>query len=202
MGSIIAFIHANVAMAPFVVFGLLMLAGLNVPISEDAMIFLCAVLAKEHPDHLIRLFLGVYVGAYLSGLLCYSLGRILGPRIWKIRFFKNMITVEKMAKIHNFFEHYGLITFIIGRFIPFGVRNAMFLSAGFSKMRILRFMLSDLLACTIACSVYFYLYYTYGEAVIEEAKKFHALILILLAIGAFYFLIKAYQKRRPRTSRS
>ena len=45
-------IQAHVHLAPYLIFGALMLAGLNIPISEDAMIFCTAILATEYPEHL------------------------------------------------------------------------------------------------------------------------------------------------------
>jgi membrane-associated protein len=171
MEEIYNLIQSNVHMAPFIIFGMLLLAGFNIPISEDGMLFISALLANKNPDHLVPLFIGVYLGAYFSDLICYSLGRFLGPKIFEIKMFKNMVPQERIDRIHAFYEKYGIVTLIFGRFIPFGVRNGLFLTAGLGKMDFLKFALSDLLAATITCSLYFTLYYKFGSTVVEFVKE-------------------------------
>ncbi len=191
MEELIQIIQANVQYAPYIIFGALLLAGLNIPVSEDAMLFIYAILASSNQDYLPHLFIGVYMGAYLSDLICYSLGRFLGPKLFEIRFFANMVPPERIQKIHNFYEHYGIVTLLIGRFIPFGVRNALFLTAGLGQMHFLKFALADLLACTISTITFFTLYYHYGSSVIDFVKEGNIIVFSTAAIVlAGYFLRK------------
>ena len=187
--QLIEFINSNIYWAPYIVFGLLILAGFNFPVSEDLMIFITALLAAKHPDHLIPLLSGIFLGAYLSDLISYSLGRFIGPKLWNIKFFSKMVSKKKLNTISNYYDKYGVITLIFGRFIPFGVRNGLFLTAGLGKMNFLKFSLSDLLACIISTSLYFPLYYFHGEKVIEYVKKGNVVIFItaLLIISFIYF---------------
>lgn len=186
MEEIFSYIQENVAYAPFITFGLLLLAGLNLPISEDAMLFISGLLADQNPEKLVPLFLGVYLGAYGSDLIAYALGRFLGPRLWDIKYFKKMVGPEKINKLGKFYQRNGLLTLLIGRFIPFGVRNALFVTAGFSKMNFTKFAVFDLIAASISCGSYFYLYYSFGTNVIEYVKKgniiFFALFITILVI--------------------
>jgi len=195
MEDLIAIIQANIEFAPWIIFGMLLLAGFNIPVSEDGMIFISAVLASTHPGTRLSFFLGVYAGAYFSDLICYWLGRLLGPKLFKIRLFANMASPEKIEKVSAYFERYGILTLIIGRFIPFGVRNAMFLTAGLSKMDFVKFALADLLACTISVATYFYLYYQYGEAVIDSIKEANIVIFVIaLLAAAGYWVYRRQQK--------
>ncbi|WP_432745846.1 VTT domain-containing protein [Methylobacter sp. G7] len=116
MEELIHLIQTNIPYAPYIIFGALMLAGLNIPISEDAMLFVSAVLANTYPDYLVQLFIAVYLGAYLSDLVCYWLGRILGAKLFEIRFFANRVSAQRIGKIHLFYEKYGLITILVGRY--------------------------------------------------------------------------------------
>lgn len=199
MEEIISFIQSNIQYAHWIIFGTLLLAGLNIPVSEDLMIFTSAVLAKKHPEYMTELFLGVFAGAYLSDLICYTLGLKLGPKLWDIKWFAKMVSKKKVDTVHDFYEKYGVLTLIIGRFFPFGVRNALFLTAGIGKMNFLKFALSDLLACVISTVSFFYLYYTYGETMIEYVKQGN---IILFSVGAVvlvgYFLFR--KRRKPLNS--
>ena len=189
MEELIQIIQANIQYAHFIIFGALLLAGFNIPVSEDAMLFISAILASNHPEYLAHLFIAVFLGAYFSDLICYSLGRIGGPKLLKIRFFANMVSPQRITKISAYYQKYGVITLILGRFIPFGVRNALFLTAGLGKMNFIKFALSDLLACTISSISFFSLYYYYGENVIAYIKQGNIVLfsLAIVLIGIFWY---------------
>ncbi|MDB9786894.1 DedA family protein [Bacteriovoracaceae bacterium] len=195
IGNIQEIALQNVALAPLIIFSLLLLAGFNIPISEDAMLFLSGFLAAKNPTYTVHFFTGVFLGAFLSDIICFYVGRILGPKLWKIKAWSKMVPQENVEKISHYYEKYGIITLILGRFIPFGVRNGLFLTAGLGKMNALKFALSDLLACTISCSTYFYLYYTYSTTAIEYVKKSNLLIFsIAIIITSTLIFLKRKKK--------
>ena len=181
--QLLEFIQSNVYLAPFVVFALLLLAGLNLPVSEDVMLFVSGVLAAEYPDQTLHLFLGVFLGAYASDLICYALfGRYLGSKIFGMKFFSKKGVLKKMRTIESFYDKYGVLTLFFGRFIPFGVRNLLFITAGLGKMNTWKFALSDLCSCLISCSGYFWLYKTYGSSVFPYLKQGNVVIVSLLIL--------------------
>jgi len=196
METLIALIQAHIEHAHFIIFGLLLLAGLNIPVSEDAMLFISGVLARQYPDQLPYLFAAVYLGAYGSDLICYSLGRFVGPKIVHIRFFAKMVPPKRVEKIHAYYESHGIATLILGRFIPFGVRNGLFLCAGLGKMSFIKFALVDLLACTISTVLFFSLYYHYGKAVVVYVMQANILVFIIAAIAGGYLFFHVKQRRR------
>ena len=191
MEDALLFIQQNLEWAPYLMFGLLLLAGLNLPISEDIMLFTAGILASKNPDMRNALFIGTYLGCYLSDLICFSVcGRLLGPKIFKIKIVAKFIDKKMLDKVSSFYEKYGIITLIFGRFIPFGVRNALFISAGLGKMNWLKFALSDLFACTISSLFFFSLYYTFGESVIDIVKKGNIILFSLVALSVVGYLVK------------
>ena len=198
METFMQFIQENAANAHFIIFGLLLLAGFNIPVSEDGMLFISALIATKYPQNFYLLFFGVYLGAYLSDLICYGLGRKLGPQIWKIKFFAKMVSPEKVEQLSGFYEKYGVFTLIFGRFIPFGIRNGLFLTAGLSKMNFIKFALSDLIACTISCTLFFNLYYRFGETVIEYVKKGNIVLFSVFLLGVLIYFIKKKKASSPQ----
>ncbi|MBL6989423.1 MAG: DedA family protein [Bacteriovoracaceae bacterium] len=195
MESILEVIQHNVHLAPYLVFFSLILAGFNLPISEDAMLFISGVMAAHNPDHFIPLLLGVFLGAYFSDLICYWIGRKLGPKLWKSKFFANMVSHKTVDHIAVFYKKYGIITLLVGRFIPFGVRNALFLTAGLGKMNFFKFSMSDLVACTLSTSLFFPLYYYFGGTVINYVKKGNIILFFLAAI----VVISIYLAKRGKS---
>jgi len=201
MEALSQFLSQHVIWAPFIIFGLLLLAGFNVPISEDAMLFISAILAVQNPDYLWPLFMGVFLGAYISDIICYYLGRFLGVKLFQVKnkFIRSMASPEKIAKIQMFYEKYGIFTLLFGRFIPFGVRNGLFLTAGIGKMSPVKFILSDFVACITSCSIFFAVYYKFGEQAIESVKKANGIIFLIALIPILlFFLFKKFRKIRKR----
>lgn len=196
MDTLITFIQAHAEYAHYLIFASLLLAGFNIPISEDGMLFVSALLASQNPEYLPYLFLAVYLGAYFSDLICYALGRIVGPKILHSRLFKNGLPPQRIEKIHQYYEKYGVATLIFGRFIPFGVRNGLFLCAGLGKMNFIKFALSDWLACTISTITFFSLYYHYGSVVVSSIMQANIVLFIVALLGAVYIYWHLDQKRK------
>lgn len=204
MEEIYLYVQNNLDHAPYIVFGLFVLAGFNIPISEDALLFLCGILASKNPDHLVPLFLSVYLGAYVSDVMCYCLWRFFGFKLFHLPYFKKAISPERMEKLRSFYHRNGLITLVIGRFIPFGFRNALFITIGASKVSFFKFALYDFIAATISCTSFFILYYSFGESVVTYIKKGNLLLISLVALGIIgYFLKKKFfQKKKEKEGKS
>ena len=166
------------------------------------MLFISALLAVDSPDMLVPLFLGVYLGAYFSDLICYTLGRVLGPRIWKIRFFASAATTKRVDKLNHYLEKYGSVTLFLGRFIPFGVRNALFLTAGLGKMDARKFAFFDFLACTISSVSFFSLYYHFGQDVVEYVKKGNIIFFSIACVVVIAVLVRMQIKKRKQSTES
>jgi len=189
-------ISQNVELAPFFMCGLLLLAGFNLPISEDLMIFSAALLAINNPDHVYQLYAGVFLGAYLSDLICYGLGRHFGPKLWNVKLFSSMVSKKRVDQLANFYGKYGIITLIIGRFIPFGVRNGLFLTAGLTKMNFAVFALSDLLACIISSVTLFSFTYHFGDIALKYIKEGNKIIFTFFALGILAFYLRSRKKKK------
>ena len=177
-------------MAPqvhFIAFGLLLLAGMNFPVSEDIVIIISAsIAATVIPENRYCIFIGCFAGAYLSDLVAYSIGRFGLSRLSTTVFFKRFFKEDKILRIEEYFERYGVKTLFFGRFIPFGVRNILFMTSGIIKLNIVRFMLVDVLALSITSFTLFFLGYTLGN---NYMKIFPYLKMYKYIIFAVFFAI-------------
>jgi membrane protein DedA with SNARE-associated domain len=196
MDQLFNFILSQAEYAHFYIFGLFMLAGFNIPVSEDVLIIAGAIISvKFAPENAAILFIACYMGAYISDVICYFLGRTVGIKLLSMRPFSKLIDAKKVETMSGFFERYGTATLFFGRFIPFGVRNALFLSAGISKMNFVKFAVVDLLACTITSAILFSLGRLFAEnyevlfAHIADSKWVIAAIAIT-AVSTIYFMKK------------
>ncbi len=164
MESIFSYICENAHQAHWIIFCLLLLSGLNFPISEDIMLLGGGAIASSCiPDHTLRMFIWIFLGCYLSAWEAYWIGRLLGPQLYRIRLFNRIITPHRMTVLRYYYARFGILTFIVGRFCPGGIRNALFISSGLTKMPFSLFILRDGLACFISSSVFFFIGYKFGE---------------------------------------
>lgn len=203
MDAILSYLYANADNAHWILFSLLMLAGLNIPISEDIILLSGGAIAGLYiPDHTLRLFLWLYMGCLLSGWEAYWMGRLLGPKLYDVNFFKHVITRERMAKLKSYYDHYGIYTFIVGRFIPGGVRNALFMSSGLTKMPFPLFILRDGIALILSTSILFGIGYYFGsniDAIVANFRLYSTVFLItfvlLICSILSYIGYKRYQEQ-------
>lgn len=194
MEGIIQFIFDHAHLAHWIVFGCLMLAGFNIPISEDLMIILSAVIAATIvPENTLLLFTFVFLGCYLSDWVCYGIGRFLGPKLWNISWFAKTFEKKRIDQVQAYYEKYGFWTLLIGRFIPFGVRNCLFLTAGLGKMSFPKFILSDGIACILSNALLFTLAFMVGknyQALLSSLKMFNIFLFsafVVAVIGLIWY---------------
>lgn len=164
MEDFFAYICENAAYAPFVLVGLLFLAGLNIPISEDLLLLTAGTLASRCiPDSFYTLYFSMYIGCCVSGWETYALGRVFGVKLYNVKWFKHIVTPQRIENLHYYYEKYGIWTFIVGRFIPGGARNALYITSGMGKMPFALFAMRDGVAALFSTSVMFYIGYIFGE---------------------------------------
>ncbi len=183
----------------FISFGLLMLAGLNLPISEDLVFIISASIAATIiPENKYLIFGGCFLGAFISDIIAYLLGRYGLTLLFKTRIFNRKSTRKRIVLIEFYFNKYGGFALFVGRFIPFGVRNMLFLTAGMVKFRLLKFILVDLSALTITSTLLFYLGYKFGEnidIVIHHLKSYKIVVFVALAIIFLVLIFKIIKSR-------
>jgi len=204
MEPIIDFIVRHAQGAHWLIFGAIILAGLNVPISADLMLIISAVLAATViPAHAVHLFLAVYLGCVLSAWVAYWLGRVVGPRLLSLRFFSKMLSLERLLKMRHFYDRYGFWTLMVGRFIPFGVRNCLFMSTGMSKLPFVKFVWRDLIACFIWSSCGFYLFYLIGQnyqLIYQKVKVVNLFLFLAFAVTGISFFW--YKRKKLKCSKN
>ena len=61
MSDLLVFLQGHIHIAPYVILGLLLLAGLNIPVSEDMMLFISGFLASQYPDQAVAFFVCVFM---------------------------------------------------------------------------------------------------------------------------------------------
>lgn len=197
MEHLLSFLSSHIDYAHWVIFALFMLAGINLPISEDLLIIFSAMIASTVPESVTwKLFLAVFLGAYFSDFIPYWIGRRFGVNLWKIKLFARMIKKERIEQVRGYYAKYGMLTLLIGRFIPFGVRNCLFAAAGMGKMKFWKFLISDGIACLISNTTLFTLAYIFGKNYQFLLSSVQLVNVIIFLTFAFALIIFIWYKRK------
>jgi membrane-associated protein len=200
MDSFINWISQHAHQAHWFIFAAVLLAGFNIPISVDILIIASAVLAATIvPEHTLHLYLAIFSGCYLSAGIAYWIGRLAGKKLLRFGWFRKILPQERLEKTQKFYEKYGLLTLLLGRFIPFGIRNCIFMSSGISRLSFGKFALWDLLACFVWSSLSFYLFYTLGQNyhfLYDHLKIFNLIVFGIFGVTLIGFI---WYKRRKKT---
>lgn len=187
MEDILLFIQTHADKAYWIFFILLLLSGLNIPISEDIILIFAGVLSSLYiPEQTFKLYFWVYLGCLLSAWEAYWLGRLFGQKLYNVPYINHIINPERMAKLKAYYDHYGIFTFIVGRFVSGGVRNALFMTSGMTHMPFLLFAFRDAVALLISCSFFFGLGHFFGhnyEQILHYLKIYSDIVIILLVLG-------------------
>jgi membrane protein DedA with SNARE-associated domain len=201
MENFIAWITEHAQHAHWYIFAAILLAGFNIPISADVMVVTAAVLAAAIiPEHTWHLYLAIFLGCYFSAMIAYWLGRLLGKKLGHFGWFQRFFPPQRMEKIQNFYLKHGLWTLIVGRFIPFGIRNCIFMSSGMSRIPFFRFIIQDFAACLIWTATTFYLFFNVGKNIPTLMNHLKIVnIIIFLAFGVTVITLIWY-KRKKKTA--
>lgn len=194
------FIVDHAHLAHWYVFVAILLAGMHVPISIDVVVILGAVLAATVvPEKTVHLYLGILLGCMFAAWISYWIGRLIGPKLLRFRFFQRLVPPKRLERLHYFYKRYGLFTLIIGRFIPFGVRNCIFFTTGMSKISFPQFIYRDAIACLIWCSSSFYIFYILGknfDTLYDKVKTFNIAIFVAFAMAVIGVIWYKKKKRK------
>ena len=199
--GIVAFLSGNSAFAPPAVFGLIILAGLNIPISIDVLLVFSALASATIMPHMLwPLYIAFILGCLVSAAIPYCIGRFLGHKRESIPLLRKVLSEERLVKLSLFYKKYGFWTFLVGRFIPFGVRNGFFMSQGISKTPYKKFLLYDGVACTIWVTLFFFSLYFLGQnfdSVLSSLKILNLVIFSLFVVAclAFWSCKRLFKKR-------
>ncbi len=170
--------------------------GLVLP-GGDYLVFTAGLLCGTHYLDIpfVPLMLSMMAAAILGDLTGYLKGKWLGPRLFNkpdSRFFKQ----EYLIKTRHYYEKYGVLSFILGRFIPV-IRTLIPILAGASGLIALKFIYFNIAGAIIWIGTLTSLGYFLGErfpGLLKYSIFFLIGILILASIPVLK-IINPFRKK-------
>jgi membrane-associated protein len=164
----------------------------------DSVIFALGALAAAGGLDVGILAAVLMSAAVLGNVVNYMVGYKLGPAVFKSessRFFKR----EYLDRAHAFYQKYGALTIIIGRFMPI-IRTFVPFVAGIGRMGYARFMICNLVGSV--CWVGLFLaggYFFGGLPFVRD--NFSIVALGIIVVSFIPPIVTAVKVRRETTSR-
>jgi membrane protein DedA with SNARE-associated domain len=179
----------------------LLLAGLNVPMSEDLIIITGAILSRKDPGILCSTLAAIYIGVIVSDFMVYWIGTRIRKGVSKSRAVTKILTKKRFEALRYYVGKFGIFTFIVCRFIPFGVRNSLFMVSGIVNLRLRVFSFYDIVAAAISTNTLFFLVYFLGEEIEKPFKTAGVILFILLVSGIGFIIVRLFLKWRKTLCR-
>lgn len=199
--TIAAWIGQYVSYFPLVIFISLFLGGFNLPISEDIIVITAALLCKQEKASIPVFYAALYFGAIISDYLVYFWGWLLGRGRISGSFFSKLISENKIRRISNALERHGFLTFLFGRFIPFGIRNIISMTSGFVNFPFYKFAFFDAIAAVCNISALFWLVYFLGQRG-SHFMKIIGIVLLLFFVGFSIYVMRSEKLFRSTQEKS
>lgn len=161
--------------------------------SEIIMIPAGILIQRGEMSFLLVLLVGL-LGSIVGALINYSLALYLGRKAVNkiVSKYGNFVLLnqEQLEKTDVYFNKHGEITTFIGRLIP-GIRQLISLPAGFTKMKMSKFIIFTALGAGIWSSVLIMIGILFGEnyLLIERNIKL-ILVIVSVIIIAIYIILK------------
>ena len=133
------------------------------------------------------------VAAVLGDSVNYAIGRWIGPKVFEHD--HRFIRREHLQKTQAFYDRYGAVTIIIGRFVPIVRTFAPFL-AGVASMQYRRFLAYNVIGGVLWITSLVYAGYLFGN--IPWVKSNLTLIVVAIVVVSLIPAVTTFLQERRR----
>ena len=170
----------------------------------DSLLFACGALAARGAMDLWVLLPLLFAAAVLGDAVNYSAGRYFGPKIFQAHdrrgFWHKVLNREHLNQAHAFFEKYGGMAIVSGRFVPI-VRTFVPFVAGAGYMTYTTFSVYNVTGAAIWVGICVMAGYLFGGIRVVK-ENFELVVLGIIAVSLLPMAAAAFQRwRETRTGR-
>jgi membrane-associated protein len=201
------FLHLDVHLEEFVrnhgrwVYGLLFAiifaeTGLVVTpfLPGDSLLFAAGALAATGGLDIRLLFLLLAGAAIVGNMVNYSIGRYIGPRVFRADQSHRLLNKQHLERAHAFFEKYGGMAVVMTRFVPI-IRTFVPFVAGAGAMRYPAFALYNIAGGILWVGVCLAAGYAFGNVPVVK-NNFSLVALGIVAVSMIPMLVEWVKHKR------
>ena len=189
---------------PYVlVFTILLACGLGLPIPEDITLFAAGLLSFYGKANVYSMIVVSMLGVLIGDSIIFLLGAKYGRVLTQKRFFRKILTPERLIYVKEKLRKQGNKVIFAARFMP-GLRAPVYFSAGTLHLPYRVFIFYDGLASAISVPAIVYSVYYFGEdleKVVGTIKKVeHGIFIVIATLILLLFLKWKLKKRKKNQS--
>jgi membrane-associated protein len=201
------FLHLDVHLAEFVgrygvwVYGLLFAiifaeTGLVVTpfLPGDSLLFAAGALAATGALDVRLLFFLLAGAAILGNTVNYSIGRFVGPRVFRGETSHRLLNRQHLDRAHAFFERYGGMAVVLTRFVPI-IRTFVPFVAGAGAMRYPTFALYNVAGGVLWVGICLGAGYLFGNVPVVK-NNFSLVALGIVAVSMIPMFVEWMKHKR------
>jgi membrane-associated protein len=159
----------------------------------DSLLFVAGTFAALGSLNLMWLLVILSAAAILGDTINYWIGNYIGPKVFQMQN-SRVFRKEHLDRTHQFYEKYGPITIVIGRFIPIIWTFAPFL-AGVGSMTYGKFLTYNVVGGILWIASFTLGGYFFGNLPFVR-KNFTAVIIAIIIISVMPTVIEYMRQRR------
>ncbi|MFV3013170.1 DedA family protein [Clostridium botulinum] len=147
----------------------------------DSILFAAGALAATGSFKIAILFVVLYLAAVIGDTVNYHIGKKIGTKILEREDVK-YLNKEYLKKAHTFYERYGSMTIVVGRFIPI-IRTFVPFVAGIGEMSYLKFIIYNVLGGLLWVTLFLGGGYLFGNLpFIKQHFSYVVIAIIIISI--------------------
>ena len=186
----------------FGVFFLLFLGAFGPSPPEEVVLLIAGFLVFRGVARFPYMVGAELAGIVLSDAILYGFGALFGGSLDRHRFLRRIFPPAKVRKIQESFHRYRYRVIFLARYL-YGLRPAVFFTAGAARMPLWRFVLADTGASLVNCVVWTALGILFGgriEDAIRFSRQWEGILLGLALALVLYFVAEQLLVRRKLVS--
>ena len=160
----------------------------------DSLLFAAGALAATGALDLRLLFLLLAGAAILGNTVNYSIGRFIGPRVFRGETSHRLLNRQHLDRAHAFFEKYGGMAVVLTRFVPI-IRTFVPFVAGAGAMRYPTFALYNVAGGVLWVGICLAAGYLFGNVPVVK-NNFSLVALGIVAVSMIPMLVEWMKHKR------
>jgi len=158
----------------------------------DSVIFALGALAARGGLDLAVIAIIILAGAVAGNAVNYLIGFAVGPAVFKSET-SRLFRREHLARAHAFYEKYGGLTIIAGRFMPI-IRTFVPFVAGIARMNVFKFYVYNLAGAFLWVGLFLSAGFFFGQLPFVE-KNFSLVALGIIVVSFIPPVVTALRAR-------
>jgi len=185
---------------PWLLFGIIMLAGVGIPVSEEILIIPAGFLIERGVLPLWWTIAAAWTGVVLADLIWMLLVRRFAHRLLGIRFFRRMFHPRRLLEIKHLLDRWGAWVVIMGRILP-AARTPVITAAGLAHMPVRKFMLGECIGAAKSVGWQLFVGWLIAKGLGDSIHDRHVRDAVLIGGCVLVLIVVAWWIRRRQSKR-